>query len=259
MKFSERQIDKKDLVAKEAPPWAKTALEKLADAHNQSQTELKKGLGGGLATVENTVADLKTIRVQMPATPPFKDLTLTAPWVADTARSRPVPQYIILPGGRVKLRGAVKDGTPAYGASGVFATLPLGARSDSLLTFAVDGGDYGHGLLEVDIDGSLRCVYSMAATVRCDLAPVDFFAAPAAQPHAFVGTGWPLIVHHGLGPKCGMAEIVAFSDNNRVQGAGQGGPVLDWRDLGDGSIAIDGIWGLQWNRPYELRLRLSPE
>lgn len=257
MKFSERQINKTDVVPKEAPTWAQTALGRLVDAHNQSQTELKQALGGGLGTVENTVADLKTIRVAMPA-PPFKDFTLIAPWLADTARSRPTPGYIIMPGGLVRLRGAVSTGTPAYGASGEFATLPFGAYPDGLLTFAVDGGDYGHGLLEVDTDGKLRCVYSMAAVVRCDLSPVSFLAAPAAQPHAFVGSGWPLIVNHGFA-RCRQAEIVDFSDKDRVAGAAQGAPVLDWRDRGDGSLAIDGIWGLQWNRAYDVRLRLSPE
>lgn len=254
-KFRERTLDADEIIPKEMPPTVRPAIEKLVQSFNSAQQSTGEALKGGLSTNENTLAWLRTITVAMPSAP-FATLALTAPWAAAGGGAF-TPAICMFPGGLVQVRGAIASGTPGTGSGGIFATAPVGFRPGGTVRFAGYGGAGALGLFQVDADGSMRFLAGGGTPIG-NLECISYFAEPAAGPNVFSGAGWPVIVRHDF-PKCWQAEIAGFSMVGRQQGRGQGAPVLDWHDLGDGSLAIDGIWGLQWNQRYEVSLRLSPE
>ena len=242
-----------------------SSLEALASAINAHSDELDK-INGGVTLASNTPGIIKVLSFAMPNDPPFTALTVGAGWSAVSSHA---PKFLMTPGGKVITRGALSAGaavapSSSAGGSSVLGTLPVGYRPLEQSAFA--GGASLAGVetwagIGLKTDGKL--FLSSAGSATCDVVGIDsleWFAVNAAPPHQFVGSGWPLRVRHGF-PKCNVLVPLGFRFQNvsAGQNVGVGAPVVDWQDLGDGSLRINGVWGLQWGQRYEMRLYLSPE
>lgn len=86
-----------------------------------------------------------------------------------------------------------------------------------------------------------------------------YAVGPAAPPHQFTGGAWPLRIQTDFEKIRTIIPLGCRLLDQGAQNGGQGTPWVDWQDVGDGTVRVNGVWGLQWGRKYELLLYLSPE
>jgi hypothetical protein len=168
----------------------------------------------------------------------------------------------------VRLRGtfAPKVGKIAPVAAGtgtsILGTMPANYWPVQAYVFPGKSGDTGSqvpALFSLTTAGVLAYVGGTATADLVGLDGLQWHATAAAAPHQFDEPNWPLRVRHGF-DKCNGLVVLGY----RLQGqkgndVGGGTPHVDWQDLGDGSLRINGVWGLQWSSRYDLKLYLTPE
>lgn len=237
-----------------------TALEAIASAVNAHSDEIDK-LNGGVTLRDNTPGKLSLLKFQMPDDAPWRTDV-----VSSVAGQNGSISVLMEPGGRVRLKGSRLAGSGIY-AGGIpngspLGTLNAGYRPISagfvLPSAAVVGGAGSWGLTSVNTGGVLNYAGpGVGNPVYVD--GVTFLATVAAAPHQFVGPGWPLIVRHDLERVRGLLVLGCRLVGQSGQNVGNGTPFVDWQDLGDGRLRVNGVWGLQWSQRYEMQVYLSPE
>lgn len=245
-----------------APLEGEVTPEKIAElisALNGHSDELGK-MNGGVTLAANTPGVLRSLSFQMPARPPWRVAPLSSPAPGLTSNI----EALMAPGGFVSLRGTVTPkgaGTIAPATS--FGTFDLGYRpaEDRFLPAgARDAGGTSWAIHSIAAAGGFTYVASgIAAATVVYVDGLSWHAAQAAPPHQFAGAGWPLRVDHGLSKCAGLLVLGFRGIAAPAQNQGVGAPVVDWCDLGNGTLRINGVWGLQWGQKYQVLLYLSPE
>lgn len=238
-----------------------TALEAVASAIGAHGDELSK-LNGGIELGANTVGLLKKLSFKMPDLPPWRSGIIT-PVAGQTGEI----QALMSPGGVVELKGTLQAGAGAY-AGGIangspIGTLPVGYRPYAAQALAggaaVVGAAIGWVVVSITTAGAMNYSGIAGAATPLYIDGVRFYATAAAAPHQFVGAGWPIIVEHGLQRARGLVALGCRLSGQSGQNAGVGTPQVDWQDLGDGRLRVNGVWGLQWGQRYDLQVYISPE
>jgi hypothetical protein len=233
------------LVAEQIAAGEGTDPSKLAYALNQFLGPTHSALSRGLTFSDNFRATIKSVRLEMPAAPPWVFVGATgAPAFQNSWTNESAPTaYVMAPDGRVDVVGIIKSGT----TWAVF-TLPAGFRPASTVVTATWSSS-GAARLGVATDGG---VAALGGTAWHGLH-VSFRAASPAPPSAFSGGDWPVKVAHGL-PKCIGVLPIAATLRDAVSADSVGQYTLDWADTGDGKIKIRSAWGFQWGRTYDVLL-----
>lgn len=245
------------------PTEIQRALAEVVSAVNGQSDEIGK-LNGGLALGKATPGVLKKISFLMPEEPWLADRGFTI----DAALNHTL-QCMMLPGGEVVWNGTIfpKVGTIAVGAN--LLTVDAGyrpRRQRAIPVYALVGGVFVPAVVLLSAGGVLTYSGGPGAASLFTLDALRYHAFPAAPPHQFTarsttGSGgeWPLIVRHGLSACRGLWVLRVTEVEQTAQNVGIGAPVVDWVDVGDGTLRINGIWGLQWGRRYSMSLYLTPE
>lgn len=241
------------------------ALRAVTSVLNSHDEEIGK-LNGGLTLGSNTVGIVKTLSFKMPDDPPWKPVIPSASW--SLAPSEPA-DYLMEPQGLVRLRGGLVPaaGTinpnPAGGGTATLTTMPAGyrpIRSTALPGISLAGAALQWAVHGITTAGVVNYLAGIAAATAVGFDGMQWYATQAAPPHQFDEAGWPLIVKHGFDKPCTGLVVLGFRLQGQTgQNVGAGTPEVDWQDLGDGSLRINGVWGLQWSQRYDLRLYLTPE
>jgi len=152
------------------------------------------------------------------------------------------------PGGLVRLKGTVKNGT----TNAAIFTLPAGYRPSKIRRF-VSQSNALHAAIEVDSAGVVR---QQNATSSADLYldGISFYATSPAAPATWAAAD-QIGVQHGFG-RCVAAVPVACSMVDETPSEAVPLPVIDWDDLGDGTLRIRACFGLQPARTYNIKLLL---
>lgn len=219
--------------------------ERFLYALNQFVGPTYGALNRQLTFGENFAAVLKTVRVVTPAVD-FVAPTLQNSWANysgfDTAG------YRIDDRGAVSLKGVIAGGTTTAGT--VLFTLPEGYRpSARKMLIAENTGADGR----VDIRTSGDVTIEQGSNTYLSLENIHFFAKTPASPPAFSGSGWPLIVAHGLPKASGVLPVRCVRLNGTAPAAASVN-ALDWQDKGDGQIVVRRVYGLAPEAVYQLTL-----
>lgn len=227
-------------------------LDRFLRAYNDQQATVSTILGGGFRLSANGGAAIISARLRVPEYP-WTAVESFGTNYSNKGGDYPACQYLLWPGGRVYVRGGlVKSG--AQSALETMCTLPAEARPDKAYDFAgLAGTAYGPYAFEVGLSGAILNVDSTKngtlATIQCDFQGSTSVGAP--KPFNWTDDGWK--VKHGLGRCTGLvplyAEVVGDSRNETV-----GQFTLEWKDRGDGTLAIRSAYGLQPGKTYNLRL-----
>jgi len=234
------------------------ALQNVTSVLNAHDDELKK-LNGGLTLGQNTSGIVKNLTFKMPDDPPWKTspLTIDGDMLAGG-------EVLMEPGGLVRLRGSMTSNPAGTHPAGLIAgsailTLASGYRpiqATGLPAFALNGAPFAAGGVTISTAGLIN---NAAACTTIYLDGLQWYATAAAPPHQFDEAPWPLRVKHDF-PRCHGLVVLGYRLQGQAgQNVGAGAPVVDWQDLGDGNLRINGVWGLQWGQRYDLRLYLTPE
>lgn len=264
-----RSIERKVIVPRLAVPTGRQVspevsqlhevLTKLAEAHNHHDDQLNRSMRGGTSSENNALVKYRKLRIAMPSDAPYLPLTLN---VADGwawyGAGFYVPQYLMEPGGRVTNRGLVTGGVPGYAGAGRIGTLPVGYAPGQEIGGQSEGGNGAYGIWRVNASGEIYFAFSASGAPYLFLETLSWIAPNAARPHPFTGGTWPVVVQHGLPDACTGLDVVACRYAESPSGTA-GAPVVDWEDLGDGRLRLNGVWGLQWGAVYNLTVRLSAE
>lgn len=254
-----------------APPkpanWAdvEKSFRAVTDVLNQHDEALR-GLNGGIRLGEHTPGIIKLLKLQMPRDPPWKPLVTAGNWDS-------FADYLMEPGGLVRTRGyftpKVGKIAPVVAGTGtsILANLPSGyapIQETLLPAKSDDSGTWLWAIHGVTSAGVLAYRAGTANATRVDVDGLQWYAGAtqgvAAPPHQFDETPWPLRVQHGLDQPCAGLLVLGFRLlGQKSQNVGAGTPMVDWQDLGDGTLRINGVWGLQWGQQYELLVYLTPE
>lgn len=217
---------------------------KLVEAHNQNDDELNRALRGGVSAANNSLAKYVTLEVQMPPLPPFINLTVIAPWTGTAA-------ILMEPGGHVTLQGFIQDGG---GGMGNAFTEDVLQEYMTPLRVALPGGL----TLKVNLFQNNLVIEDPLATGGTDVyLAATWIAARSRAPHPFLAP-WPLVVRHPFS-RCLNLDVVAVFEETQGARSSHPLPVPDWADRGDGTLQLNALWGLCWNRKYKVRMRLSAE
>lgn len=234
--------------------------EKLINGLNQHLGANYQALNRGLTFSQNFAATIKDVRLTMPAEAPWRTVGGTGQpafensWVNYNTSTNYSAQFVMMPMGKVWVRGAVSTGT----VTGAAFTLPTGYRPAKGVNFAQTSNSL-FGSLTVNTTGTV--VPQVGSNVWFDMN-AQFIATSPAPPDAFSGTAggqsWPILLSHGL-PACrGVVPLsCSMPDQKRTESVGS--LTLDWYDAGSGQLGIRSAWGLQWGRTYLLRLLLLSE
>ncbi len=232
----------------EVPDWAKAIIE----SHNKNADALKDVVSNGIPVANQALQDYRSILVQMPSDAPF----VFAENVGGDSLGAGFydAAYLMEPGGHLTLRGSrlmYNDGDPIF-------TLPTGYRPAGDLAFICDSVD-GVSFLRVSTAGVVSLLSSTGTTKYAFLECIRFVVPSAAAPHRFLNSGWPLVLNHGFNKPVTGLHVVGCRAKNVVGFEAAGAPYVDWEDLGDGSLKIHAVWGLQWGKVYDVRVLLSAE
>lgn len=251
------------------PPVSSLSMEGLLDGEGAIEPEklitvLNQFIGGThsalskqLTFAANFPATVKEVRVTMPSAAPWREVGSTGnpafenSWVNyDTTYNSAA--FLMEPGGLVRLKGLVKNGS---GATVTIFTLPTGYRPPRYNRFAATANSV-FAALDVATTGTVA--FLVGSTVNASLDGTWFCAATPADPDAFTSTGWPFMVAHGL-PKCTGLVVLACLKSGLKRSQSIGAPYVDWEDAGDGRVRIKSIWGLAWGASFTLRLLMLSE
>jgi hypothetical protein len=242
---------------------AQTAIADLTSVVNAHADEIDK-LNGGITLAANTPGIIKSLSFLVPADAPWQSFVAGSGWDVGS----PAAQFLKLPGGQILCRGKFTAKTVANapsltaGGTSVMTTLDAGIRPATEMhipQLSANGGGEQWASLGLFVAGQL--FLSAAGVGSSTVVWVDglsWLAVDAAEPHQFSGGGWPIKVDHGFS-KCNGLVVLGYRLQGQGGGCGAGTPHVDWQDLGDGTLRINGVWGLQWGKRYDLRLYLSPE
>lgn len=233
-----------------------TALEAIASAVNAHSDEIDK-LNGGVTLRDNTPGKLSLLKFQMPTDLPW----LTTPISSGAGLDGSI-HVVMEPGGRVRLRGSRTPKVGTIAVPTVLGTLISGYRPPqqrNVQGAAVVGGALSWATINVAGGGAVTFAGAAGAATAVYVDELQWNADVAAAPHQFVGPGWPLIVRHDLERVRGLLVLGCRLVGQSGQNVGNGTPFVDWQDLGDGRLRVNGVWGLQWSQRYEMQVYLSPE
>lgn len=250
-----------DLKEKGAAGSIDEALRNVTSALNSHDDEIKK-LNGGLTLGQNTVGIVKLLSFKMPDDPPWK----TSPFAlhADMITGSPSAEALMEPGGLVRLRGAAISNPAGTHPAGLIAGSPIltmGAgyrpvQTMGLPNFSLAGAAATPNGVSLNTAGLFN---NGLACTTVFLDGLQWYATAAAPPHQFDEPNWPLRVQHGLDRARGLVVMGFRLSGQAGQNVGMGTPHVDWQDIGDGALRINGVWGLQWGQKYDLRVYISPE
>lgn len=258
LKSAERTVSLQKLEApSKADPGMKqfaaqvnAALQTLAEQHNRNDDQLQQFVRGGASAENNSRIVYRDLEVMMPKDAPWLDITFSGTW-ANVSSYQPA-QYLMKPGGEAEMRGYIEAGGAAQ-----FTVLPSGYAPPNDSVWPITAPDLAPMLISSSgvcaiLSGAFGSSYSINS--RWIASPID---AETAMPHPFVAGGWPIIVRHGFDKALGC-ELVAARATTNISGPNGTGQ-LDWEDIGNGQLRLNGVWGLQWGRRYNMRLRINAE
>lgn len=253
MKTAPRKLDRSDF---DGPDKAKLSPieEKLLEAVNANADALSDVALGGVGTENLAKVQRRMVVAQMPATAPWATLAL-AP-ATDFGPPYDACAILMSPGGVVRLRGVA-----VTGGAGQIVELPTGHSPTADREFLCPTLDASVAArVTVDSGG---IVSQQTAGANAGLDGISYVAtSPCAAPYRFSGLGWPIIVRHDLEKVRGLVlEACRRRSTPSAPNGGEatGAPCVDWEDVGDGTVKIHAIWGLQWGRAYDVRVMLSAE
>lgn len=236
----------------DTPDWGR----QLIQAVNRS-SDAVSALDGGLSLSKNFNGELRKLDFVMPAEPPFTPFVTNSggghSWTAASGYS--VASSMMLPGGIVVLRGAVL-GVAMIINFGI-TTLPEGQTPAGTIDFPVATGTAA-AVVRIAGGGVLTYLWGPTGTPTVSLDTVRFHASPAGPPSQFTGSNWPILLKHDLGRVAGLIPLGCALTSRPASNVGQGLPYLDWQDVGDGRVRLNGAWGLQWGARYTMQVLLVP-
>jgi hypothetical protein len=247
-KATERKVVIPSLPEKGGLSVLHRAVQQLAEAHNHHDDTLNSALRGGMSSLNNNLVKYVDLTVQAPAEAPFVAMTLINSWA--NVAGYDTTGVLMMPGGLVIARGAVNTGAPGDAAF----NLPTGFSP--LVSIAYAAGMNGAGYVRVQ-SGTLTPNGAASAYALSN----SWLAAPAASPTPFSqngAPGWPLRVQHGFS-QCTGLDVVACQELSRNTKGSAPLPTPAWQDVGNGQLRLDGLWGLQWGKKYQVRLRMTAE
>lgn len=225
------------------------AVVRMAEAHNHHDDMINGALRGGTSASNNSLLKFLELTVQMPAEAPWQAFTPQHSFANQAGYV--VAAYVIVPGGQAWMRGVVKGGASTgiiYSNTDLAPVLTSGA----LLSFAA--GLDGAAELRIDNFGVISAVFT--GTPKVTLAHTWLLASGAA-PTTF-GAPWPIVVKHGFSQCAGLSVDACQELSQNAKGAAPL-PMPAWQDVGNGQLRLDGLWGLQWGKKYNVRLRMTAE
>lgn len=277
----------------EAPAWAhelKRAHDDLLETHqsavemhNRLNETLLQVVNGGMSIAHMALAKYLDISFQLPFDPPWVFMSGTT---GDWAYVPPFPRCLMLPGGIVWFQlGFTNTGSGVVdyaGANNTLAQMPAGyfpTDNAGRALFACGGlnvdSTISTNVISISNTGLIQLIYSSAAGGNEGVLANQMMSMSNGTPSSFVGFGaptnkanaaptpfarpWPIVVKHGFDRPCGGLTLVQCRMVGQTNQQACGAPVVDWHDLGDGTLQIDSVWGLSWGQAYNARVLVTAE
>lgn len=236
-------------------------IDKLLRPLNAFTSSVSAALDRRLTATANMSAALKAVTVAVPDWTPVASSGSTDPYFKNSwtnySASWDSAACWVDDEGWTCLRGLVKDGSAIN--TQAFA-LPTDARpSKHKVLVGVSQDGYGRYL---DVNASSGAVTPVTGnTTFWSLDGIRFDRAK--PPPAFAGSGWPLVLAHGLSGTVSEVRLVEARDltantaaANTVAYAGHG---VSWRNTAKTSVAVDRVSGLTPGRRYALTFLVLSE